>query len=70
MLRPASFAAQPTDESAADHYLCDLATIFAAAILRLKSHRRLSEKISSELSESTGQGLEFGATTRLNGRRG
>lgn len=75
MLRPACLpsnfaahrAANSAAEPASDSYLSDLATIFATAILRLNARRRLPEKISPKLSESTGECLEFSTVSRLNG---
>ncbi len=45
--------------------LCELATIFAAGILRLRARPGLTTELSPKLSGSTAQGLEFQATNRL-----
>lgn len=45
--------------------LRELAAIFASGILRLKSSRCQVPELSPNLSESTAQGLEFPAETRL-----
>lgn len=43
----------------------ELATIFAAGILRLRARPSLATKLPPKLSESTTKGLEFQATNRL-----
>lgn len=45
--------------------ICELATILAIGILRLRARTSLSSDHSPKLSESSGQGLEFQATKRL-----
>ena len=51
----------PSDEDPVQ----ELATIFAAGILRLRARPSLFAELSPKLSESSGQGLEFQATNRL-----
>lgn len=54
-----------TFESFPNTQLSELATIFAAGILRLRARPGLASELSPKLSESGGQCLEFQATNRL-----
>lgn len=66
MPRPAIFIPPPSS----DEYLQQIATIFAAAILRRRSRKVLPADTSPKLSESTSNCLESCRPMRLNGVRG
>ena len=67
---PSRFTVQPAAEPTIDSHLSDLATIFAAAMLRLNARRYVPKETSLKLSESDANCLEFSGPTRLNGPRG